>query len=85
MEVNFDLFLEKALFSKANLENAILVNANITNVSFNKCRMFGVNLHGAIGIETVQTDWIDIGKKGSPERLIGKDALNWLVERTYSS
>lgn len=44
-------------------------------------RLFGVDLSGAQGLETVRVEWIDVGEE-EPIRLEGEAARAWLRQAT---
>lgn len=66
-------------FQGTNLEHANLADADLTFASFKQCNLYGINMKGAKGIDTVTIDWINVGTEEAPEKLSGNEAKEWLL------
>ena len=62
-----------------------LDKANLTGADLTGAHLNGIFLTGAVGIESVKADWIEVGTDEAPKRLEGEAARQWLLDTVSTS
>ncbi|WP_052890592.1 pentapeptide repeat-containing protein [Thermogemmatispora carboxidivorans] len=70
--------LQHACLRGAELRRTILARADLTGADLSGAHLWRTLLFGAIGLESVRADWLDVGPLDQPEPLFGEAAHRWL-------
>jgi uncharacterized protein YjbI with pentapeptide repeats len=74
-----DANLEEVNFSHADLRGAYCPRARMAHAVLTGAILQGAKFSGAIGMELVEAEWINIGTEDAPQRLEGEQARSWLL------